>query len=306
MLKKDCKAKYKVTRKIVKLQREKKLIPPNSSIVVAFSGGADSVALTLCLLELRNFLRINKVLLVHVNHMLRGQESYRDEEFCVNFAKDLGVPIHVERVDIKSLAKRENVELVARKQRYQILRRIKESEGFDLIATAHHLNDLVETVILWITRGCGLEGLLGFEEREGDVVRPLYYVKREEIVQFLKYCNYDWVEDFSNYDLRLARNRIRHKVIPELKMINPNLEETILRMREVLKSEKFILDDLVNQMLKDMDRKSFIKLPKEYQRFVLNKLHHIKDFKKIEQIRREIAKRKSFALENINSQDILE
>ncbi len=306
MLKKDCKAKYKVTRKIVRLQRDKKLIPPNASIVVAFSGGADSVALTLSLLELKEFLKIKGILLVHVNHMLRGEESFRDESFCIDFAKAVSLPIHVERIDIKAYAKRDNIELVARNKRYQILRNIKQELGYDLIATAHHLNDLVETILLWITRGCGIEGLLGFEEKEGDIVRPLYTVKREEIVQFLRECGYNWIEDSSNYDLSLARNRIRHAVVPHLKIINPNLEETILRMREVLKSEKKLIDSLISENLKSIDRETFIKLSEDYQRLVLNRFFNVRNFKKVEQIRREIIKRKSFALEKMNNQDILE
>ncbi len=306
MLKKDCKAKYKVTRKIVRLQREKNLIPPNASIVVAFSGGADSVALTMSLLELKEFLKIKEILLVHVNHMLRGEESFRDENFCIDFAKAVGLPIHIERIDIKALAQKDNIELVARNKRYQILRNIKQKQGYNLIATAHHLNDLLETILLWITRGCGIEGLLGFEEKEGDIVRPLYTVKREEIVQFLRECGYPWIEDSSNYDLSIARNRIRHTVVPQLKMINPNLEDTVLRMRGILKSEKKLLDSLIGENLKSIDRDTFIKLSEDHQRFILNRFYNIRNFKKIEQIRREIVKRKSFALEKINNQDILE
>ena len=310
MLKKGSKEKYRVIRKVVRLQREVNLIPPNASILIALSGGADSIALTLSLLELRNFLKIKKLGLAHVNHMLRDEESFRDEEFCVSFAQKVGLPIYVERVDIKSLSKGENVEAVAREERYSTLRRIKEKEGFDLIATAHHLNDLVETILLWMTRGCGLEGLLGFEAKEGDIIRPLYRVKREEILDFLMSCGQTWVEDSSNYDLSIARNRIRHKVIPELKAINPNLEETLLRMREVLKSDNSVLNDLLSKKCKEIlntgfDRKVFLRLPKEYQRAILNRCYGIKDYRKIEQTIREITKSKSFSLEKHVNSDIL-
>ncbi len=290
MSKKGSKGKSKVLRKVIRLQREEGLIPPDSSILIALSGGADSIALTLSLMELRDFLKIKDLLLVHVNHMLRGEESQRDESFCVEFARKVGLSIHVERLDVKALAKRENLEAVARRERYGILRKIKQEKGFDLIATAHHLNDLVETIILWMTRGCGLEGLLGFEPKEGDIIRPLYRVKREEIVDFLREGGYEWVEDSSNYDLSLARNRIRHRVLPELKSINPNLEETLLRMRQVLKAEKTVLDDLLKRYVDGLDKKSLRKLPKEYQMVILNRLCDMKDYRKIEQTMRKIAK----------------
>ncbi len=290
MSKKDSKGKFRVIRRIIRLHREEGLIPPHSRILIALSGGADSVALTLSLLELRHFLKIKDLMLVHVNHILRGEESRRDEDFCVKFAERLGLPLRVERLDVRAIAKGENLEAVARQGRYRILRKIKEEKGFDLIATAHHLNDLVETIILWLTRGCGLEGLLGFEPKEGDIVRPLYMVKREEIVAFLREEGYEWVEDSSNYDLSLARNRIRHRVIPELKSINPNLEETMLRMRNVLKAEKTVLDDLIKKHVKSTDIRDLRKLPREYQMVILNRLCGTKNYRKIEQAIREIAK----------------
>jgi len=276
---------HPLLRKVVRLQREKRLIPKGSRLLLAFSGGIDSVALALAMIELRDFFGIKGLALAHINHGIRGQEALRDEEFCVKFAERHKLEIFVERLELK---REGNLEALARQERYRALREIKQRHGFDLIATAHHLNDLVETVLLWLVRGAGMEGLLGFDEREGDVIRPMYLVKREEIEDFVRSRGEAWVEDSTNYDLRFARNRIRHKVVPELKAINPNLEESFLRLRQVLKEENDFLKELTQKVIKDLlkgdsfDRKAFLKLPKAIQRRVIYELKGIRSYKEVE------------------------
>ncbi|WP_306755537.1 ATP-binding protein, partial [Acinetobacter baumannii] len=117
---------------------------------------------------------------------------------------------------------------------------------------AHHLNDLAETVFLWLARGAGREGLLGFEEKKGNIVRPLYLATREEIEDFVRSKRENWVEDSTNYDLSYARNLIRHKVIPELKKINPKLEESFLRLKEILKEEEEVLEELTQKAIMEV------------------------------------------------------
>ncbi|SHK53948.1 tRNA lysidine(34) synthetase TilS [Thermocrinis minervae] len=284
-------------RKVVSLQREKRLIPEGSRVLVAFSGGPDSVALTLALLMLKEFLKLSDVALVHVNHGIR-ETSIRDEEFSIEFAKRKKLRIYVERLQVKEISKErgENLEAVAREERYKVLRRIKSTEGFDLIATAHHLNDLVETILLWMVRGCGLEGLLGFEERQDDVVRPLYRVKREEILEFLTQLKEDWVLDESNLDLSIARNRIRYMVIPELKKINPSLEESFLRMRELLKTDQDFIDQNLQEVKKkvlkegSIDRRAFLKLHPALQKRLIMELYGLKDSRRVQQTINRIKK----------------
>lgn len=279
---------HRLLRKVVKLQREKKLIPEGSSLLVAFSGGIDSVALTLAMLELKDFMRLKRLALAHINHGIRGEESDRDEDFCKDFAKRYGLELFVRRLNLRERVKGENLEALAREKRYRALREIKEQGGFDLIATAHHLNDLVETALLWLVRGAGLEGLLGFEEKEGDIVRPLYLIKREEIEDFVSSRAEVWVEDSTNYDLRFARNRIRHRVIPELKAINPNFEESFLRLRQVLKEEDNLMKELTQRALRELfkegsfDRKAFLRLPKAIQRRVIYQLKGLRSYREIE------------------------
>ncbi len=285
---------HRLLRKVVQLQRSKRLIPENSSLLIAFSGGVDSVALALCMFELRDFLKLRKLALAHINHQLRGEESFRDEAFCVEFARNKGLEIFVKRLRIQ--LKGENLEAKARELRYKALEEIRHKEGFDLIATAHHLNDLVETILLWLVRGAGREGLLGFEEKEGNVVRPLYLATREEIEDFVRSKGERWVEDSTNYDLSYARNLIRHKVIPELKRINPRLEESFLRLREILREEESLLEDLTQQAIREVvkegefDRKAFLRLPQALRRKVIYHIYGIRGMKEVERFINSIKK----------------
>ena len=288
-------AYHSLLRKVITLQRKVKLIPPHSAILVAFSGGIDSSSLAVALQRLREPLKIKRLVLLHINHLLRGEESYRDENFARSFAQKYSLELFVERVDVPSLAKkrRGNIEAVAREERYRLFEEVRKREGFDLVATAHHLGDLVETIILWLTRGTGLEGLLGFEPMEDHIVRPFYLATRQEIEDFAKKQALEWVEDSTNYDLSLARNRIRHRVVPELKAINPNLEESVLRMREILKEENELLEKLVQTALlkvKEEGREGFLKLEPALQRRVVMKLYGVKNFKEVSRIINRIKK----------------
>jgi tRNA(Ile)-lysidine synthase len=288
-------AYHSLLRKVITLQRKTKLIPPNSAILVAFSGGVDSSSLAVALQRLKEPLKIKRLALLHINHLLRGEESYRDENFARSFAQKYSLELFVERVDVPSLAKKRggNIEATAREERYRLFEEVRKREGFDLVATAHHLGDLVETIILWLTRGTGLEGLLGFEPVEGNIIRPFYLATRQEIEDFAKKQAIEWVEDSTNYDLSLARNRIRHRVVPELKTINPNLEESVLRMREILKEENELLEKLVQTALlkvKEEGREGFLKLEPALQRRVVMKLYGVKNFKEVSKIINRIKK----------------
>ncbi len=285
---------HRLLRKVVQIQRKKKLIPEDASLLIAFSGGVDSVALALCMIQLRDFLKLRRLALAHVNHQLRGEESFRDEVFCVDFAKRKDLEIFVERIEVRQEG--ENLEAKARDLRYKALEEIRQKGGFDLIATAHHLNDLVETVLLWLVRGAGREGLLGFEEKEGMVVRPLYLATREEIEDFVRSQGEGWVEDSTNYDLIYARNLIRHRVVPELKRLNPRLEESFLRLREILKEEEALLEDLTQRAIREvvkegeLERNAFLKLPEAIKRRLIYHLYGIRSMKGVESLIKRIKK----------------
>ena len=287
----------KLLRKVIALQKQEEIIPKGSSVLVALSGGVDSVVLTHAMLELKNFFRVERLALAHFNHMLR-EEAEEEEEFCRRMAQELGLEIFVGRERVREVAQREgkNLEETARELRYSFLREVRRREGFDLIATAHHLNDLVETALIWLVRGAGLEGFLGFEPREGEIVRPLYRATREEILAFAKAKGLKWVEDPSNRDPSFFRNRIRLEIIPIFKEVNPNLEETFLRTREILKAEDDLLKRMAEKLYESLKDNGCIRvapLQKEHlalQRRVILRLTGGVSFSKVEQIRRLLSK----------------
>lgn len=188
-------------------------------VTVALSGGADSVSLLAVLLRL-GF----DVDCVHVNHCLRGSESDRDEEFCKDLCRSLGVDIRVERVEVRRYceANRLSIEEGARKLRYEILEGLSPS----LIATAHNLDDCLETTLFNLTRGCGLSGITGIPPVRGRIIRPLIRTSREDIERYLDELGLGFVTDSTNLVDDCSRNIIRLKVLPELKRLNPSLLKT--------------------------------------------------------------------------------
>ena len=187
---------------------------------VAVSGGADSLCLLLILRKLAN------VSIVHINHLLRGEESEADEAFVRALAQRFDVPIHVKRVDVRSLGG--NLEEQARYVRYHFYRRLIDSQLVDCVATGHTLSDQAETVLFRLLRGAHLAGLAAIHPiASGPIIRPLLEVSREEVEQYLKAAGEPWREDSSNRDLAFDRNRIRHTLLPALKLDwNPEIERS--------------------------------------------------------------------------------
>ncbi len=193
------------------------MISPGDCVYAAVSGGADSTALLLILYELKNKLSFS-LKAVHINHCLRGEESERDERFVRALCERLSVPLTVKRVDVKALSQslKTGIEEAARTARY---------EFFDTlcgkVATAHTLNDRAETLLLNIIRGCGISGLRSIPPIRGKYIRPLIECGREEIERYLSKCGQDYCIDSTNLDETLcSRNRVRHRVVPELLAIN--------------------------------------------------------------------------------------
>lgn len=220
---------------------KKRLLNPTDKIIVGLSGGADSVAL-LHYLVTSGY----SVVACHMNHMLRGDESLRDESFCFEFAKKLGVPLESRRTDIKSLAKEKGVseEEAGREARYAFFEEMRIIHNADKIATAHTLSDNAETVIFNLTRGAGLKGLCGIPPVRGNIVRPLLWSTREDVERYCKENGLSFVTDSTNLKDDYTRNKIRHNVMPTLLEINESFYQGILRTNDILTEEQNFLDNL--------------------------------------------------------------
>jgi len=193
------------------------LIPSGARVLVGLSGGSDSVALTRLLLDLSEHGEFTVVGLAHLHHGLRPTAD-RDEAFCREFAARVGLPIAVERADVAAHAAAHGLstEDAARRLRYAFLERTAAALGATRIAVGHTEDDQAETFLLKLMRGAGLTGLGGIYPQRDSVIRPLLDVPRAELRAYLERLGERWVEDESNDDLGIPRNRVRHRVLAEL------------------------------------------------------------------------------------------
>ncbi len=200
------------------------LLSANDLHLVALSGGADSVCLLLILANLGY-----RVEATHCNFHLRGDESVRDEQFCIDLCRRHDIPLHIAHFDTRTYAAahKVSIEMAARDLRYVYFEQLRDSIGAATICVAHHREDSVETVLLNLIRGTGIDGLTGISPRNGNVVRPLLSVSRCDIESWLKSCGEGYVTDSTNLINDVRRNRIRLDVIPLLQTINPSVVDSI-------------------------------------------------------------------------------
>ena len=225
-----------IVDKTARFIEKKRLMLPGDKVVVALSGGSDSV----CLLHVLLALKYN-VVAAHCNFHLRGEESMRDERFVRDLCANVGVELEVREFDTTAYATagKISVEMAARELRYDFFEEMRVRFGAKVVAVAHHQDDCIETFLLNAVRGTGVKGLGGIKAHSGNVVRPLLCVSHAEILKELARIGQTYVDDSTNQENVYMRNKVRLDVMPILKQINPaasrNLMKTVENMQEVLK-----------------------------------------------------------------------
>jgi tRNA(Ile)-lysidine synthase len=240
--------------------RRQDLLHAGDRVGVAVSGGADSVALLRTMLELRPELGV-VLSVVHFNHKLRGVEAEADQQFVTQLAHRHKLELHLGSGDVAALARSHHLstEAAARQLRYRYFRQLFEEQGLNRIATGHTLDDQAETVLLRVVRGAGTRGLAGIypqlqvQGSQFSVVRPLLQTRRRLLETYLAKIGQAWREDSSNRDLRHARNRVRHGIVPRLeRTLNPSVRETLAETADIARSEEEYWQKEVDRVLPEI------------------------------------------------------
>ena len=232
--------------KIKRFIASEHLLRVDALYLVALSGGADSVALLLCLKELGY-----RVEAVHCNFQLRGEESMRDERFCEELCQHENIPLHKVHFDTQSYADlhKVSIEMAARELRYHYFFQLKEALKAEGICVGHHKEDSVETILINLVRGTGLSGLMGIRPRKNDIIRPLLCVTRHEIEDYLRRHASTFVTDSTNLVDDVVRNKIRLNVLPQLAEINPSVTDAILTTANHLSDVEAIVQESLKEAL---------------------------------------------------------
>lgn len=231
-------------------------------LLLACSGGLDSVVLThLC---------VNSdldITLAHCNFKLRGEESEGDAEFVKQLGATLGIPVLIKEFDTKEHAEKHggSIQMAARELRYEWFSELQFEQGFDHVLTAHHADDDLETFIINLSRGTGIEGLTGIPETNEYVVRPLLGFSREEILGYAQNQNLSWREDSSNAESKYLRNKIRHEIVPRLKDLHPTFLQNFKQTQKLLIQTQGLaqtqLQEIKTQLFKE--EQGVVKIPVE-------------------------------------------
>jgi tRNA(Ile)-lysidine synthase len=281
-----------ILRKVTAFSRRHDLLAPGDAVLVAVSGGPDSLALLHLLYELReqHGLRLE---VAHLQHGMRGQEAVSDARFVQDCAERLALPFHLREVSIPSLraqAGRGNLEELARCERYRFFAAVAEQRNLDKVATAHTEDDQAETVLMWLFRGAGRKGLGGMAPRQTvnaggaksskavTIIRPLLGIAKEDLLEFLERKGLEYRLDRSNEDGAYLRNWLRRRLLPQLKQrIDERLPRRLAQLAELLRDEADYFDELAQAELDRLAGKGglsgelILRLPKAMQRQLLRR-----------------------------------
>jgi len=244
--------KEEMLEKVLEYIEKEKMINMGDKIVVAVSGGADSVCLFEILCEIKEKYNL-KLFVVHVHHGIRGKDADEDYSFVEKLCKNKGVKFFGFKYDVPALAKKEALseEEEGRIVRYKAFREVKDKEKADKIAVAHNANDLAETVLLSMARGSSVKGLGGIRPVRDDIIRPILCLKREEIESYLKNKSIKYCTDITNSDSKYTRNKIRLNVLPELEKVNNQAVSHLVRLAGELSDLESYLEEKTGEAMEE-------------------------------------------------------
>ena len=240
-----------------------KLILENDVVACALSGGVDSIFMTYVLNKISYEMNF-KIIGIHVNHMLRGEEAYEDELFVEKFCKHNNIEFKIYRVDVKEYSKKNkiSIEMAGREVRYKIFEDLKKENIITKCALAHHADDDVETILMRIFKGTGIKGIEGIKEiRENFYIRPILFLRRNsEIEKFLNINNIKFVVDKTNFSQNYLRNKLRLSIIPSInESFSMDITKNILNLKELSKYDNEFFDEVVKDYIK-----KYVKISREY------------------------------------------
>ena len=263
-------------REILNINKKYNLIENNDNIVVGFSGGPDSVFLVEMLKKLQYFFNF-KIYLVHINHLLRGEDADSDENFSFEYAKKNNLEIFIKRIPVKEIAKEigKTLEEVGREERYKFFSEIYEKVGATKIATAHNKDDQIETFLFRLTRGTSLQGLEGIKIKNNNVIRPISEIYKKDILEYLNKNEIQYKIDKTNFENEFTRNSIRLDLIPFIEEryntkfkdkifslieeIRENNQNNFLNLSDYTDSENRIILEKI-KFLSNFDKKNLLSL----------------------------------------------
>lgn len=240
-----------------------KLILENDVVACALSGGVDSIFMTYVLNKISYEMNF-KIIGIHVNHMLRGEEAYEDELFVEKFCKHNNIEFKIYRVDVKEYSKKNkiSIEMAGREVRYKIFEDLKKENIITKCALAHHADDDVETILMRIFKGTGIKGIEGIKEiRENFYIRPILFLRRNsEIEKFLNINNIKFVVDKTNFSQNYLRNKLRLSIIPSInESFSMDITKNILNLKELSKYDNEFFDEVVKDYIK-----KYVEISREY------------------------------------------
>lgn len=261
--------------RVANRNKKESLVENGDRIVVGFSGGPDSVFLVEMLLKLREKIDFD-IVLVHINHLLRGEEAQRDEDFSVNYGKSKGLKVFVRKINITSLGKEKGLSLeeAGREARYSFYKEVLEKSNSNKIALAHNKDDQIETFMFRLTRGTGLSGLEGIATKRDRYIRPISEIYKSEIVNYLDENNISYCIDSTNLENEFTRNSIRIDLIPFIeKRYNPKFKDKIFSLIEEIRDINIFIEKEIEQFSYDetINIESILKFPKSIRGKILSK-----------------------------------